>query len=747
MKVLCITKMGYPPRGGAQITNLAFLQKLSEKFGYKCHIYSFFPFKKHAYYRNVKLSTFRDTHELKVMIRKLKPRVAISAMDISHDVLRLTTHLNIPTIVYLQSYEYSPPTDIERKKWKVSRTREYTDTKEARFIFEQSDARVVNSKYMQRRFERKFKMKFQVIYPEFIPDDFLIQDNSTETNKYITGVCGYRYKGADIFYALANNFLDENFLLVGNVDYKFLNKFKNQSNIKFLPFTNTKNFLKLSKIILIPSQWPEPFGRIAVEAMANGIPTLASMTGGLREIVHGTSLGVRRFRDKNAWMNKLQKLLTSKGAMGVNHFEGKSASEKFLKDISIYELFNLIKRVVKKKEPNYSAKKLITLCGNKKANTAYSIINSNWIEILKKENCYDVLSLPNNGKPYNRPIEYYIHHDYQDDFSNISLPDQGKFIAVRTWDFGKFPDRWVDKINQDCDQLWVYSSWTKTQAVRSRINSNRVKVVPPGLDETIFKPTGKIYPLPTDKRFKFIFVGATIMRKGIDLLLKAYGQAFGSKDDVCLVIKDHPKDVFYTGIKFTDKIKNLVEDKTYPEIIYINKYLDTEELASLYRSCNVGVFPYRAEGFSTPILEAMACGVPSIVPKFGACLDFCSECSSFLMPVKRINLPVKRKFIINTFGFREDIDEVDFCEVQVDVLVTFLKRAVSTSNYNLKRKSMTAVQIAHSRFKWSDSVKKIKKHLERLDIYKTPLRLRRKRTEMQKNRKKFEIAKQVYLNR
>ena len=45
-------------------------------------------------------------------------------------------------------------------------------------------------------------------------------------------------------------------------------------------------------------------------------------------------------------------------------------------------------------------------------------------------------------------------------------------------------------------------------------------------------------PLQTDKSFKFLFVGGTIWRKGIDLLLKAYLLAFRANDDVCLVLKD-----------------------------------------------------------------------------------------------------------------------------------------------------------------------------------------------------------------
>ena len=44
-----------------------------------------------------------------------------------------------------------------------------------------------------------------------------------------------------------------------------------------------RDFYRVSRVVLVPSLWRESLGRVAVEAMANGIPVLASDRGALPE--------------------------------------------------------------------------------------------------------------------------------------------------------------------------------------------------------------------------------------------------------------------------------------------------------------------------------------------------------------------------------------------------------------------------------------------------------------------------------
>jgi glycosyltransferase involved in cell wall biosynthesis len=82
-------------------------------------------------------------------------------------------------------------------------------------------------------------------------------------------------------------------------------------------------FLSHTKVLLVPSQWPEPFGRVAVEALANGIPVVASRTGGLPEAVGDAGILVEDFSNAAAWIAALTELLGTPGLMNELSVRGR----------------------------------------------------------------------------------------------------------------------------------------------------------------------------------------------------------------------------------------------------------------------------------------------------------------------------------------------------------------------------------------------------------------------------------------
>src|SRR5205807_2460523 len=67
---------------------------------------------------------------------------------------------------------------------------------------------------------------------------------------------------------------------------------------------------RIANLVVVPSIY-EPFGLVALEAMASGCPCLVADTGGLREVVPHGDVGLRfRSRDPRSLARMLQRMLT-----------------------------------------------------------------------------------------------------------------------------------------------------------------------------------------------------------------------------------------------------------------------------------------------------------------------------------------------------------------------------------------------------------------------------------------------------
>ncbi len=364
---------------------------------------------------------------------------------------------------------------------------------------------------------------------------------------------------------------------------------------------------------------------------------------------------------------------------------------------------------------------IVDLIGRADSSTAYAMVNREWLRHLdgaavdgtavdgtmppfQIRHGAELSSLPSDSSGL-------VIHDWERDFLATLVP-KVPAAAVRTWDFGPFPRSWVHKISDDFERLWVHSQWIRDKAIEAGVHQERVDVIPHGVDQSVFSSNGETYRFPTERSFRFLFVGAAIQRKGLDIALTAFASEFGPEEDVCLVVKDRPVDVFYGGLDLTTALDALDQHARAGSFLHLRTELTRDDLAALYRSCQVGLFPYRAEGFALPILEAMACGLPSIVPRFGACLDYCDDETSLFAPHRRIRLPLDRDMVYNTLGFRTRVEEVDFCEVSVAGLRETMRRAFD--NRGVLEDKASAGRLRTERHSWKETAQHITRAVTRL---------------------------------
>lgn len=96
-------------------------------------------------------------------------------------------------------------------------------------------------------------------------------------------------KGLDVLLTAFGKYTGDACLLIagtGNEEYlSHLRRICSGKEITFLGHTNADEFYKSIDILVVPSEWNEPLGRVVLEAYAYGVPSITSDTGGLPEII------------------------------------------------------------------------------------------------------------------------------------------------------------------------------------------------------------------------------------------------------------------------------------------------------------------------------------------------------------------------------------------------------------------------------------------------------------------------------
>lgn len=250
--------------------------------------------------------------------------------------------------------------------------------------------------------------------------------------------------------------------------------------------------------------------------------------------------------------------------------------------------------------------------------------------------------------------------------------DGSLWVIMQPWEYQAVPDA-LARVLREADQVWAPSTYVCQLYEAAGVPAERLRWVPNGVDRARFTPDGPRWPVGDPDRVTLLYVGGLIPRKGYDLLWQAYTRAFGPDDPVQLVIRDVGTGTVYATGPIRQQLQQLSADPSLPRLIVIARDLSEPELAALYRTADVVVQPYRAEGFCLPLLEAMASGRPVIAPAGGGSGDFVTPDVGWLLPTRRVS-----RWTLGQLGYAppDDTTPAPHDEPDLDALVDILRAAV-----------------------------------------------------------------------
>lgn len=377
-------------------------------------------------------------------------------------------------------------------------------------------------------------------------------------------------------------------------------------------------------VAALPSVWWDCAPLTAGECLAARVPLLAPQMGGLADVITDGVQGLAfRGGDFQQLAANITRLATEDGLLEQlqSNITAPRGFAAWIDDLESYYSGERPGLVTESPERPMT----VRWVGDQLEGTSLARINREVCTDLEARDDFVVERRLRSGQSVShllpRTADVEVRHQWPPVWNRQGA---GRLAVIQPWEFGSIPVEWLDPLENTADELWVPSEYVRSMYVGAGVDAGKVHVVPNGVDLDRFSPEGDQFPLdgiPQGAR-RFLFVGGFIGRKGPDVLLNAWRMAFAGRTDVALIIKDFGAEGHYKSGNRAP-IADAMADPSVAPIVHLTDDLSDEQVASLFRSADVLVHPYRGEGFAMPVLEAMASGIPSIVTGGGPTDEFC----------------------------------------------------------------------------------------------------------------------------
>lgn len=321
----------------------------------------------------------------------------------------------------------------------------------------------------------------------------------------------------------------------------------------------------------------------------------------------------------------------------------------------------------------------------------------------------DMLILQSLHNPNNTVTDYPLY-DYDGSFKpdvNIILNDinhryfydnyEGYTIGYNVWETTEYPQDFFNQILK-FDEFWVPSEWQKNNLIKQGYSKDKIFVVPEGVDGETFNPAEIVND---DNSFKFLLFGRWEYRKSTKEIVETFATTFDESEPVKLIVSaDNPYATDGLG-STEDRLKHFDINHKNIEVIH---FPSREKYVRYLKEGNVFVSCARSEGWNLPLIEAMACGTPSIYSNWGAQLEF----------AKGLGIPVKTLHEVPASN-QESHFVGNYIQPDYDDLSKKMREVYE--NYDIYRlRAIKESQKIREKFNWDKIAEKVSDRLNKLSI-------------------------------
>lgn len=169
----------------------------------------------------------------------------------------------------------------------------FLDTAQVLRLYRSMSGFVTPSRYLGEYLVREsgLPLRYTVVHPRIKPLDPALERPRDPAGGVVMLINASRIKGLSIFLELARRLPHVAFAVVatwGSLPREEHRALEALPNVKVLkPVSPVDPIYEMTRVLLVPSLWSDPFPRVVNEAMLWGIPVLASNCGGIPEAKHG----------------------------------------------------------------------------------------------------------------------------------------------------------------------------------------------------------------------------------------------------------------------------------------------------------------------------------------------------------------------------------------------------------------------------------------------------------------------------